>query len=112
MSSTTAATPSNHRALKASADHAGDMARRAFNEWLALHHRLSLLKMCERHAGYANLPLCITAKALASCRCKPIRECLATVVKIQRGLKKCEKEMKEWNKKEIELHRSYNDMAM
>jgi hypothetical protein len=81
MSSTTAATPSNHRALKAS-------------------------------AGYANLPLCITAKALASCRCKPIRECLATVVKVQRGLKKCKKEMKEWNKKEIELHRSYNDMAM
>jgi hypothetical protein len=51
MSLTTVATPSNHRALKASADHAGDMARRAFNEWLALHHRLSLLKMCERHAG-------------------------------------------------------------
>jgi hypothetical protein len=112
MSSTTPATVSNQLALKAKDDYAGDMAWSFFNKWLALHHRLFLLKMCKCHEGYPNLPLCITAKALASCRLKPMRECLATVVRVQRGLKKCGKETKKWEMKEKALDKSFNDMAM
>jgi hypothetical protein len=110
MSSSTPATPSSLCALKASADFATAMAQLAFNNWLSLHHRLFLFKQCERHKAYANLPLQINAKALASCECKPMRECLRVVVKTQRDMEKCEKEMKEWVKKEIEHHRRYKYM--
>jgi hypothetical protein len=112
MSPTTPATVSNFVALQANADYADEMAQSFFKELLALRRRLLLLKICERHAGYANLPLCITAKALASCQLKLMRKCLATVVRVQKGLKKCKKEMKAWVKKEKALHKSFNDMAM
>jgi hypothetical protein len=39
-----------------------------------------------------------------------MRECLRVVVKTQRDMEKCEKEMKEWVKKEIEHHRRYKYM--
>jgi hypothetical protein len=68
--------------------------------------------MCKRHAGYANLPLYITVKAFASCRWKLLRGCLTTVIKVQRDMKMCKKEMKEWAEKEIALDRSYHNMAM
>jgi hypothetical protein len=68
MSSTTPATLSNLLALKTSADYAADMVQSFFKKWLAVHRRLLLLlKMCKRHAGQANLPLYIAAKALTSC---------------------------------------------
>jgi hypothetical protein len=111
MSPTTPATSSNLLALKGSADFAATTARLYYKQWLTLHRRLFLLKLCERHAAYANLPLQINAKALSSCRCKPMRECLQVVVKLQRDLHRSEKQMKEWAKKEIGLHRRFRDMA-
>jgi hypothetical protein len=112
MSSTTPATLSNLLALKTSADYAADMVQSFFKKWLAVHRRLLLLKMCKRHAGQANLPLYIAAKALTSCWWKLLCECLATVVKVQRDMRSARKEMKEWTKKEIVLDKSYYDIAM
>lgn len=101
---------SNLAGLKAQADFAANMVRLELKNWLDLHRRL-FLKECERTWFYASISLHLNVKILRDCTCKPIRECLKGVRKGQRDMKKCEKQMKDWVKKEIRHHRCFTEMA-
>jgi hypothetical protein len=112
MSSSTPATLSKYHAIKENADFAADMVQMHFKQWLKLHQRLVLLMHCERHKSYTNLPLEVNASILRYCQCKPIRECVQNVLIVQRGLKKFEKQMKLWMKKERKHDKDYYMMSV
>jgi hypothetical protein len=56
------------------------------------------------------MPLEVNESALQNYGCKAIRECLKPVVKVQRKLEKCGKDIEIWERKEKRAHDAYMDM--
>jgi DNA-binding transcriptional regulator YiaG len=103
--------PSNLAGLKAQADFAASMARLEFKHWLALHRRHFCHRICEATWAFACASIAHNVKRLQACRTKPIREYIQVVLKVQREIKKSEKTMREWERKEKRAHGAYVQMA-
>lgn len=103
-------TSSNLKRVGRSAEFWARMAEAARDKWFHLRVHLASLEACERYAPYVRLPLEFNKSALQNCWCEAIQECLKLVVKVQRKLEKCCKDIKIWVRREKRAHDSYMDM--
>ena len=85
-------TPLEH--IKAGADAHCWAAHIIFGLWLKSHRKLFLLGQCARYEFFTKNSLELNALILKDLRCKPLRECLLEVLKLQRELKSLEKKIK------------------
>lgn len=99
-------------ALKTQADFTYSMARLHYRQWLDLHRRLFLLKQCEVTKVFANYSLQVNALILKDLRCKPLREPLQDVLRLQRQLAQEGKEMREWGAKSKKLDHRFWEMRL
>ncbi|CAO2649808.1 Nn.00g011000.m01.CDS01 [Neocucurbitaria sp. VM-36] len=97
--------------LKDQANLHGTMARLWFREWLKFHRKLLLLALCARYEFFVKNSLKVNALILKDMRCKPLRECLQDVLKLQRELLKMGKKVKESEKREKELNKQFWELA-
>lgn len=81
---------------KAYAQFAEDTVRVHYQDWkLAVHH-LKRLENCERSRFFAQNPLRLNLLFLKDMRVTVLRESLEVVIAVQRKIKRCRREIKEW----------------
>ncbi|KAF1846201.1 uncharacterized protein K460DRAFT_395669 [Cucurbitaria berberidis CBS 394.84] len=100
MASTIFVQPTPLEIIKRQAKTYADVARLWVKQWLKSHRKLFLLAQCARYGVFAKNPLQVNALILRDLRCKPLRECLQEVLKLQRELRTFEKKVKESIKEE------------
>lgn len=98
------------RSLKEQANFSAAMAQFLFWGWQTAHDKLLLLAQCARYEFFAKNPYQVNALILKDMRCKPLRECLLEVLKVQRELKRSAVTIKRLVKKEKELHKQWREL--